>query len=221
MTAIGVVETNSIPLGVLAGDQMVKTAAVDLVSAQTSCPGKYIVVVSGEVAAVKAAVVAGVLSASSQLVDSLVIPNVDERVLAAMMGAPPVGQPQALGGAREQRPQPVGAPQRGAQVCPGAGARRLRPEVGRHSSAHHRALLERNVGKQPLNPQGDLDGARGREELEAPQQPHTPRPCTILRDSHGRISPRSTCCPWVPAGAPAYVTWPDPGLTTQLGSLSA
>jgi microcompartment protein CcmL/EutN len=97
MTAIGVVETSSIPLGVLAGDQMVKTAAVDLVSAQTSCPGKYIIVVSGEVAAVKAAVAAGVESVASQLVDSLVISNVDERVLGAMMGAPMVDQPQALG----------------------------------------------------------------------------------------------------------------------------
>lgn len=40
MTAIGVVETLSIPLGVLAGDQMVKTAQVDLVTAQTVCAGQ-------------------------------------------------------------------------------------------------------------------------------------------------------------------------------------
>ncbi len=97
MTAIGVVETNSIPLGVLAGDQMVKTAMVNLVSAQTACAGKYIVVVSGDVAAVRAAVSAGVSGAASQLVDSLVIPNIDERVLHAMMGATLIEQPQALG----------------------------------------------------------------------------------------------------------------------------
>ena len=60
MTAIGVVETVSIPLGVLAGDQMVKTAQVELVTAQTVCAGKYIVVVSGEVAAVRSAVAAGI-----------------------------------------------------------------------------------------------------------------------------------------------------------------
>ena len=86
MTAIGVVETVSIPLGVLAGDQMVKTAQVELVTAQTVCAGKYIVVVSGEVAAVRSAVAAGVESAASALVDSLVIANVDERVVAAMAG---------------------------------------------------------------------------------------------------------------------------------------
>ena len=97
MTAIGVVEVTSIPLGVLAGDQMVKTAQVDLVTAQTVCAGKYIVVVSGEVAAVKSAVAAGIEAASVTLVDSLISPNVDERVIAAMSGACPAEQVQAVG----------------------------------------------------------------------------------------------------------------------------
>lgn len=97
MTAIGVVESNSIPLGVLAGDAMVKAAGVDLVAAQTACAGKYIVMVSGEVAAVRAAVAAGVESAASALVDSLVIPNIDERVLVALSGAPAVETAQAVG----------------------------------------------------------------------------------------------------------------------------
>lgn len=97
MMAIGVVESVSIPLGVLAGDQMVKTAQVDLVTAQTVCAGKYIVVVSGEVAAVKSAVAAGIESAGSSLVDSLIIPNIDERVIAAMAGACPAEQVQAVG----------------------------------------------------------------------------------------------------------------------------
>lgn len=97
MTAIGVVESNSIPLGVLAGDAMVKTAAVELVAAQTACAGKYIVLVSGEVAAVRAAVSAGIENAGAALVDSLVIPNVDERVIVAMAGATPVESAQAVG----------------------------------------------------------------------------------------------------------------------------
>ena len=97
MTAIGVVETNSIPLGVLAGDAMVKAAAVELVTAQTACAGKYIVMVNGDVAAVRAAVAAGVESAAQSLVDSLVIPNVDERVIVAMSGAPAVDSAQAVG----------------------------------------------------------------------------------------------------------------------------
>ena len=97
MYAIGVVETLSIPLGILAGDQMLKTAAVSLVSAQTVCAGKYIVVVSGEVAAVNSAVFAGVESAAHGLVDSLIIPNVDLRVIRAMSGACDVENVQAVG----------------------------------------------------------------------------------------------------------------------------
>ncbi len=97
MYAIGVVETLSIPLGILAGDQMLKTADVRLLSAQTVCAGKYIVVVAGEVAAVRSAASAGVESAAHGLVDSLVIPNVDPRVIRAMQGACDIGQVQAVG----------------------------------------------------------------------------------------------------------------------------
>ena len=97
MYAIGVVETLSIPLGILAGDQMLKSADVRLIAAQTVCAGKYIVVVSGEVAAVQAAVSAGIEAAAHGLVDSLVIPNVDERVIRAMSGACEIGAVQAVG----------------------------------------------------------------------------------------------------------------------------
>ena len=97
MYAIGVVETLSIPLGILAGDQMLKTADVRLLSAQTVCAGKYIVVVAGEVAAVRSAVAAGVEDAAHGLVDSLLIPNVDTRVIRAISGANDVEHVEAGG----------------------------------------------------------------------------------------------------------------------------
>ncbi len=97
MTAIGVIEVLSIPMGVYAGDQMLKTAAVSLVSAQTVCAGKYIVVVSGDVSAVKSAVDTGVSQTGDALVDHLLIPNVDERVVTAMSGATNIEEVRALG----------------------------------------------------------------------------------------------------------------------------
>lgn len=97
MYALGMVEVLSIPMGVLAGDAMLKTAQVSLVSAQTVCAGKYIVLVNGDIAAVKAAVGAGVEAAENTLVDSLVIPNVDERVIAAIAGACDVEDVEAVG----------------------------------------------------------------------------------------------------------------------------
>ena len=97
MIAVGMIEGTSIPLGVLAGDQMVKTADVTLVTAQPICAGKYIVAVSGSVSAVTSAVEAGVKAAGSTLVDSLVCPNVDERVIRALGGACDVENVKALG----------------------------------------------------------------------------------------------------------------------------
>ena len=48
MNALGMIETNSIPLGVNAADAMLKAATVELVAAQPVCAGKYIAIVTGE-----------------------------------------------------------------------------------------------------------------------------------------------------------------------------
>lgn len=91
------IETNSIPAGIEAGDAMLKAASVSLVSAQAVCAGKYIVIVSGDVAAVKSSVEAGRAVADWALVDSIVIPNVSEQVISAMCAATDIGKPDALG----------------------------------------------------------------------------------------------------------------------------
>ena len=97
MNAIGMIETNSIPAGIEAGDAMLKAAAVELVTAQAVCAGKYIVLVTGDVSAVKSAVADGEPVAGNYLVDSIVIPNVHEQVIAALAACSEVGEPAALG----------------------------------------------------------------------------------------------------------------------------
>jgi microcompartment protein CcmL/EutN len=97
MSALGMIETMSIPLGIQAGDAMLKAAAVELVSAQAACAGKYIVVVEGEVAAVRSSVEAGIASAGSALVDSLVIPRIHEQVAPAIGAAAEIERVDALG----------------------------------------------------------------------------------------------------------------------------
>lgn len=57
--SIGAVELNSVAAGVVAGDAMLKAANVDLVVAQPTCPGKFIVIVAGDTASVETAVAAG------------------------------------------------------------------------------------------------------------------------------------------------------------------
>ena len=46
--AIGMVEYKTVASGVVAADAMVKTSEVDIIEAQTVCPGKYIVIISGD-----------------------------------------------------------------------------------------------------------------------------------------------------------------------------
>ena len=84
MHAIGLVEFNSIARGIEAADAMVKTAMVDLVIANPVCPGKYIVLVSGDVAAVQSAVKAGVKTAGQSVVDEFILPNVHPAVFPAI-----------------------------------------------------------------------------------------------------------------------------------------
>ncbi len=53
MHAIGLIESTSIAKGVEIADTMVKTADVEILVAKSICPGKYIVLVGGDVAAVR------------------------------------------------------------------------------------------------------------------------------------------------------------------------
>lgn len=95
--SIGLVETNSIPAGIEAGDAMLKAADVSLVFAQAVCAGKYIVLISGQVAAVRAAVSAGAEIAGITLINEMSIANVSEQVLAAISCCSEVSDPESLG----------------------------------------------------------------------------------------------------------------------------
>lgn len=97
MGAIGMNEVMSIPTGILACDAMLKAADVTLVSAGCVCAGKYYIVVSGDVAAVRSSVEAGAEAAESLLIDSLVIPNVDAQVAPAISACTAVEHLNALG----------------------------------------------------------------------------------------------------------------------------
>lgn len=92
--AVGAVETTSIARGVEAADFMVKAADVRLLMANPVCPGKYITVVGGTVAAVTSAVEAGKNAASETLVDFMVIPNVHAQVFKAFTATT---EPKMLG----------------------------------------------------------------------------------------------------------------------------
>lgn len=97
MNALGMIETNAIPVGVNAADAMLKAATVQLVAAQPVCAGKYIAIVTGEVAAVRESVEAGVAVAGMRLVDSMVISHVHEQVPKAINACNEIGKVEAVG----------------------------------------------------------------------------------------------------------------------------
>ena len=97
MNALGMIECQNIPKGIEAADSMLKAADVSLLTAQAVCAGKYIVLISGDVAAVSAAVEAGVITCGASLIDKLVIPSIHPQVLSAVVACSDVPQPKALG----------------------------------------------------------------------------------------------------------------------------
>ena len=66
---IGFLELNSIAKGIEAADAMLKAAETELILAKAGCPGKYYILICGDVAAVKASLEAGAACAREHVVD--------------------------------------------------------------------------------------------------------------------------------------------------------
>ncbi len=95
--AIGMVEYKTVSSGVLAADAMVKTSEVDIIEAQTVCPGKYIAIISGDLSSVNAAVSAAEKCRGEHLINSFVLGNPHESIFPAIYGATDIGKISALG----------------------------------------------------------------------------------------------------------------------------
>ena len=92
--AIGMAEFKTVAAGVQAADAMIKTAEVEVIEAQTVCPGKYIVILTGELSAVNASVETAKRQHGTHLIDSFVL---DEAIFPAIYGASHVEEIKALG----------------------------------------------------------------------------------------------------------------------------
>jgi len=95
--AIGLIEFNSIASGILATDAMAKKAEVTVVDSRSICPGKYIVLVTGDVEAVEQSLEAGLLAGGGAVTEKMFLPQVHPQVVPALIAATPVRRLQALG----------------------------------------------------------------------------------------------------------------------------
>lgn len=95
--ALGLLEFSSVAAGIVAGDAMAKRAPVDTLHAGTVHPGKYLVLVGGDVAAVEEALIAGRVAAPAALLDELFLAAVEPAVVAALTGGRRISDGEALG----------------------------------------------------------------------------------------------------------------------------
>jgi len=86
--ALALLEFSSIAAGIQAADAMVKRAPIDVIKAGTVQPGKYLVLIGGQVADVEESLAAGreVSGAAAVLVDVVYLPQVHPEVVEAIGG---------------------------------------------------------------------------------------------------------------------------------------
>jgi microcompartment protein CcmL/EutN len=76
---------------------MIKAAEIKLLLTAPTCPGKYITIISGEVAEVESSIKRGIAAGGSFYIDSYVIPNINETVIPALTGTVNVPNIEAIG----------------------------------------------------------------------------------------------------------------------------
>ena len=84
--ALALLEFNSIAAGIQAADAMVKRAPIDVIKAGTVQPGKYLVLIGGEVADVEESLAAGREVGGDAAVDFVYLPFVHPDVVEAVAG---------------------------------------------------------------------------------------------------------------------------------------
>ncbi len=83
---LGVLEFSSIAVGIRAMDDMVKAAPVKIVDATNVNPGKFLILITGDVASVDASLTAGKGAGEGYLVDELFIPRLHPHIIPAIVG---------------------------------------------------------------------------------------------------------------------------------------
>ena len=97
LSSIGLVEFISIAKGIEAADAMLKAADVEILIATPVCPGKYFVLVHGDVSAVESSIKAGIRVGANYVVDDFILPNVHPAVFPAITSTSITADIQALG----------------------------------------------------------------------------------------------------------------------------
>lgn len=94
---IGVVELASLYKGFEVQDAILKSADVEKMLARTICSGKYIIIVRGEIADVESCLETAREVGGFAIVNTVLIPNIDEKVFPAIVGGTTLESPSVDG----------------------------------------------------------------------------------------------------------------------------
>jgi bacterial microcompartment shell protein len=81
---IGILELSSMAFGLNTLDAVVKEAPVIILKAEPINPGKYLIMITGDVASVEAAMDIGVKIAGDSIIDHILLKNLDEQIIPAI-----------------------------------------------------------------------------------------------------------------------------------------
>ncbi|MBP3348371.1 MAG: BMC domain-containing protein [Clostridia bacterium] len=95
--AIGVIEYKTVSSGITAADLMIKTSNIEIIQSTVICPGKYVIIVTGELSSVAASIDAAKVQLGQHMVDSFVLGNPAEEIFPAIYGGVEVGNAKSLG----------------------------------------------------------------------------------------------------------------------------
>lgn len=94
---IGMIELNSIAKGIETADTMVKAADVELIFSKPVCPGKFIILVTGDVGSVKSSMGAGIECGAQYVVDTLLLPSTHPQLIPAVCASSRIENTGAVG----------------------------------------------------------------------------------------------------------------------------
>lgn len=95
--ALAMAEFMTVSTGIRAADMMIKTAEVKVIEAEVVCPGKYIILIEGDLSAVKASVDTVRTAFGEKLIDSFVLGNPHSSIFPAIYGSAEITDRRALG----------------------------------------------------------------------------------------------------------------------------
>ncbi len=95
--AIALIEFSSIAAGVIATDEMIKMAEIEVLESSPVCPGKYLLLIAGGEGEVEESFKRGKEISEGWIIDELYIPNIHKQIIPAISATTQVKDLKSIG----------------------------------------------------------------------------------------------------------------------------